>query len=328
MLFIKVHKKDAENARVKLINENVLSKEYKAFSEEDFVFFPVIQPIDGYTLIKRRGTKTVKGKKIKDVLGEEISSFDLIGEAAIVEIPEKLSDKEKEIADAIMKVHKNVKSVFRKMSAMEGEFRVRKLKCVGGSSNTEVSYKEYGCSMRLDIAQVYFSPRLSNERERIAKLVKGEENVLVMFAGVGPFAIIIGKKNPKAKIIAIELNPVAVSYMKQNIKRNKLRNIQVIEGDVNLVSPRNCADRICMPLPHSACDFLDIAFASAKNNCVIHFYAMVDLKDMPDKVLDLIKKAAKRNGVEIEIMNWKIVRPYAPKVNQIVVDFKVYKKIV
>ncbi|MFH2106117.1 MAG: class I SAM-dependent methyltransferase family protein [Candidatus Micrarchaeota archaeon] len=332
MLFIKVHKKDAERTRKKLVDRQKYDKNYLAFSEGDFVFFPVTKEAketdgkDGLEIIKRRGTKVKRPESIGQILKESISSFDMIGDIAIVEIPEKMTGREKEIANAIMKVHKSIHSVYKKMSAMKGEYRVRELKHIAGIETTETIYKEHGCSMKLDVAKVYFSPRLATERKRIADIVGGRaENIMIMFAGVGPFALVIGKQNPDAKLIAIELNPDAVRYMRENVKLNKLANVQVIEGDVRKVTPRNCADRIAMPLPHSAEDFLDVAFSAAKNGCIIHFYAMVDLKDMPDKAINIVKKAAERERVKVEILNWKIVRPYAPKVNQIVIDLKVRK---
>ena len=111
------------------------------------------------------------------------------------------------IAEAILKMHKNVRTVLRKMGAMEGVFRVRKMQHVAGEKRTTTLYTEHGVKMMLDVSKVYFSVRLSNERKRIASQVKKGEKILALFAGVGPFPLVISKKHPDTEIVAIEQFP-------------------------------------------------------------------------------------------------------------------------
>ena len=182
--------------------------------------------------------------------------------------------------------------------------------------------------MKVDVAKVYFSIRLSTERKRIAELVKPKENILALFAGVGPFPLVISKSHPKTEIAAIELNPEGVKYMEENIKLNKMKNITPVEGDAReivLEKYKNFADRIIMPLPGSADKFLDVAIAGAKNNCIIHVYNFAPIENSYDEIEKKIFNEAKKTGVKAEIVNKKIVRPYAPKIVQIVVDFRVRK---
>jgi tRNA G37 N-methylase Trm5 len=48
---------------------------------------------------------------------------------------------------------------------------------------------------------------------------------MVMFAGIAPYAIQIAKKQPKVKeVIAIEINPIAVKYTRENISLNKVED--------------------------------------------------------------------------------------------------------
>jgi tRNA (guanine37-N1)-methyltransferase len=80
------------------------------------------------------------------------------------------------------------------------------------------------------VTKVYFSPRLSQERLRIAQKVRGGEVVIDMFAGVGPFSIQIAKKFNNVKVYAIDTNPVAIQFLKQNIALNKIENIFPLEA--------------------------------------------------------------------------------------------------
>jgi hypothetical protein len=127
-------------------------------------------------------------------------SFDIYGSkqkaVAVVEIPNELRDVEREVAEALMRVNKNVSSVLAKESARTGDYRIRELRLIAGDPDTEVLHRESGCVFRLDPATVYFSPRESRERDRLAETVGDGEDILVMFSGIGPLPIRITKRHP------------------------------------------------------------------------------------------------------------------------------------
>jgi len=341
MLFIKVPKERAEEVRRSIIADGVYAVDYKAFHDDKYVYFPVLKsPIEtGYELVEMEGEKFVRAKKLRellsDVLTKEelenlITSYDVVGDIAIVDVPEELQKKEMKIADAILKTNKHIKVVAKKLGKVESEFRIRPLKVIAGENRTETTHMEHGCRMRLDIGKVYFSIRLSHERKRIAEQVRPFENILVLFAGVGPFPLVIAKKQSNTKIIAIELNPEAVKYMKENININRTKNIVVEEGDARKVvldKYKGFADRIVMPLPRSADKFLDVAFSGARDDCTVHIYGFAPIEnpyaDIEKRIIDEAKKA----GAKVEILNKKIVRPYAPKVVQVVIDFRIRKVV-
>ena len=273
----------------------------------------------------------------KDKLTEEEmkllpSSFDIIGSrekaVAIVEIAEELEEKEEIIASAIMKLHKNVKSVLKKASPRKGIFRIREFELIGGEENTEVIHKEYGYLLKLDPKYVYFSPREGTERQRVASQVKRNEFVMVMFAGVGPFAIAIAKKQPGVKkIVAVEINEKAVEYMKENVKLNKVEDkVFPILGDVRNVCPKyyGKCDRVVMPLPLGAETFLDIAIKCLKpKGGVIHFYNWGTEDDLYSNALKLIEKNVRKAKRKFEVLNKRKVSPFAPRKWKICIDFKV-----
>ncbi|MDK2383334.1 MAG: hypothetical protein QI199_00815, partial [Candidatus Korarchaeota archaeon] len=166
--------------------------------------------------------------------------YDLIGSretgaVAIVEVPEGMDPEE--AAREVMSRHPHVKSVLLKAGAREGEFRVRPLKLLAGSEETEVIHKEHGYRIKLDPRRVYFSPRESTERQLVAESVRDGELVLVMFAGAGPYAIAIAKRR-RAQVVGIELNPIAVRYFQENVILNRVGHLVFpIEGDVAYVTP-------------------------------------------------------------------------------------------
>ncbi|MEM0372776.1 MAG: hypothetical protein QXO69_03005, partial [archaeon] len=190
---------------------------------------------------------------LKEKFSEEemkllVSSFDIIGSIAVIEVPEELRSREAEIADAIMRVNKSVKTVCRRAGEHAGEFRVRPVEVIGGERTTETYYVESGARMHLDVNRVYFTPRLSFERSRIASLVRQGEVIGAWFAGVGPFPLVIFKKQPNVSIYAVELNPAAYDYLVENVRINKAQAaITPVFGDVREVSSAlpEC-DRIIM----------------------------------------------------------------------------------
>jgi tRNA (guanine37-N1)-methyltransferase len=265
-------------------------------------------------------------EKLKD---ERPSSFDIIGHIAIIEVPERLKRKKKLIAKVIMELNKHIKTVLEKASERKGVYRIRKYRFLAGEKNFETIHKEYGCVFKLDPTKVYFSPRELTERQRIASQVKENEVVMVMFAGVGPYAIQIAKKQPKVKeVIAIEINPVAVKYAKENVVLNKVQDkVKVIEGDVR----EKCkdfygkCDRVVMPLPKGAEDFLDIAVKCLKNKGYIHFYNWGAEPNIFENAEKIIQEKLGNLGVKYKIINKRKVLPYAPRKWKVCLDIYVKK---
>ena len=340
MLFAKVRKKDGQRVHRFLMESRAFARGYAAVQKGEFVFFPLAKRVKGDFEIAEMEAEPLPQKylKMEDALAKTltkkemealITSFDIIGDIAIVDIPEPLEKKEKEIADAVLAVHRNLKVVAKKMGPMEGEFRVRKLKVIAGENRTETVYREHGVRMKLDAGKVYFSVRLSAERKRVAELVKGGERILALFAGAGPFPLVIAKTHPDAQIVAIELNPDAVKYMRENIRLNKFKNIEAVLGDAReavFKNYSNFADRVLMPLPKSADAFLDVAIAGARDGGAIHFYAFAPEGNPYSEAEKKIREEAEKAGAKVSFLNERIVRPYAPKVVQVAIDFRVRKK--
>lgn len=255
--------------------------------------------------------------------------FDLIGSrekaVAIVEIPE--SQDEKRIAEEIIKNNKNVKSVLKKVSERKNDLRLREYELLAGDSNTEVCHKENGYLLKVDPQKAYFSPRESAERQRIAEQVKPDETVLVMFSGVAPLAIATAKKQPTVKkIYCVEINTEAHKYAQENIRINKLSHkIYPICGDVKEEVKKipEKFDRIAMPLPLGAKEFLDVAFDCLKEGGIIHFYSIGEEPDVFSKPKLEIEEAAKRLGKRVKNLSEKRVLQYSPRKWKVCIDFSV-----
>src|SRR5262249_9580226 len=141
-----------------------------------------------------------------------------------------------------------------------------RLEHIAGEKNTFVEYKEHGCRFKVDLINTYFSPRLSTERLRIANLVSDYEIVTNMFGGVGTFSIIIAKKNRNCKVFSIDMNPTAIELSQYNSRLNGVESRVIsILGDAKDIVAKETqlrSDRVLMPLPEKAREFVDCAVQS------------------------------------------------------------------
>jgi tRNA (guanine37-N1)-methyltransferase len=259
---------------------------------------------------------------------ELISAFDQIGDIIIVRIPDLLLPKKKLIGEALLKEVKIVKSVFYQASPVEGDFRTRNLEILAGEDRTETEYKEFGCRFAVDVANAFFSPRLSTERERIANLIQDGETMVNMFAGVGMFSIMAAKKK-KCTVYSIDINPIASKLCEKNIELNKLAGKVIsINGDTSKIIDaelQNIADRTLMLLPERSDEFLDSAIKTTKDGGTIHYYSHIHADKKSDAGELSEKHYLEVTPVKSEILASKIVRPVGPRYYQTVVDVKISK---
>ena len=268
----------------------------------------------------------LKGKLTKKEISLVPSSFDMVGDIIIFsDFPKELAKKEKIIGQSILKNFKHIRSVFKKTKKYSGTFRTPKLKLIAGENKKETEYKENNARIRLNAEQVYFSPRLSEERKRIFGQVKDGESILVMFSGSGIYPIVIAKNSKAKEVYGIEINPTAHKYALENVKLNKLEGkIKLFLGDVNKIMPsiNNKFDRILMPLPKDAENFLDLALSKIKKKGIINFYNFAEEGKYED-ILKIIQEKCKKSGKKCTVLNIVKCGQFSPRVNRICVDFVV-----
>jgi tRNA (guanine37-N1)-methyltransferase len=235
--------------------------------------------------------------------------IDILGNIAILKFDWGMKQvQKKKYASEFLKNNKQVRTVLEKTGKFSGRLRTQKTKWLTGEKTKETLYKENSCVFRFNVDTCYFSPRLSEERKEIASMVKNGERVLVMFGGVGVYAIVIGKRMeqfsklslPSARglVVSVELGRECNKYAKINVKRNKLDNVDIIGGDVR----KKCKgmekmDRIIMARPNLRDSFLDVALPLIKKNGVIHYYGFCkeeEIGKMKELIIDEAKKARRK----------------------------------
>lgn len=247
-----------------------------------------------------------------------------IGDILIVD--SKFSDDDKANLEAIAAEHK-VKSIV-KIDRIEGQKREPTINLLYGTE-TETIHKENGCLFNLDLSKVMWAKGNNNERLRIAKLVEDGETVVDMFAGIGYFSIPIGVHSGAKEIISIEINPNSYHFLKNNIELNKInreynRMIPVL-GDCAIEAPKYSADRVLMGYVKTTHHFLKPAMECVKDGGIIHYHETVPLKLIETRPYERVKKIAWECGErEVEVLNIQNIKRYAPGVEHIVLDARIY----
>jgi len=276
--------------------------------------------------------KTVLADKLEpEQLKQIYKTYDIVGDIAVIRVPEPLRHHSKLIAEAIMSTHREVKAVWRQSSSVSGDYRLRSLEFLLGEKTTETLYKEHGCVYKIDLRKAYFSPRLSYERLRIAELIQPGEVVVNMFAGVGCYSIAIAKHSEPLKVFSIDVNPCAFQYLHENIRLNRVADVVVpIQGDAKKVTEKelqNAADRVLMPLPERAYEYLDYAMLALKpTGGWIHYYGFEYAKKNENPVETAETKMSekmRRLCSNFRVEFGRIVRPIGPRWYQVVLDIHV-----
>ncbi len=213
---------------------------------------------------------------------------------------------------------------------MQGEFRTRDLDFVAGEEKYETIYKESNCRFKVNLRSVYFSPRLSTERLRISEQVREGELIFNMFAGLGTFSFVIAKNKP-CVIDSVDKNPEAIRLAFETLKLNKRLKgtVRPILADARefASSHKGAYDRILMPLPEKASEFLEAAVASAKvrEGSMIHYYLHVPLENFKNIawIQRHLERVTEKSGRKFELSNWKKVREVGPRYIQAVADIKI-----
>ena len=257
---------------------SILQKNMKIVSEKDHVIIPLsrfpsenemtilksnMDSIEFCTyefkerkILKKNLTQVLENKVPPNVLDSLPRSYDVIGDIAILEIPNELFEYRKMIGDSFKLLNPHYKTVLAKDGPISDTFRVRDFTILNGGPSTVTEHNEYGCKFRLDPLKVFFSPRLSSERQRVTTNIKKGEIIVDMFAGVGPFSVVIARSCDVKKIFGIDMNPHATAFMLQNIKINKCQHkITVNLADSTKISYYSfLADRVIMNLPEKSLD--------------------------------------------------------------------------
>jgi tRNA (guanine37-N1)-methyltransferase len=348
---VKVSKNNGEKAIIMANKLKIIDKALEIKRNKTHIYIPLIRGISQSELEEIRKTicnieistsafterrmrkatytELLNGKIPPYLLASLPKAIDFVGDIAIIELPPELGPYENLIGEAIIQAQKGIRTVLAKAGAVAGTYRLREYRLIAGEPKRETIHKEYGCKYMVDVAKAYFSPRLSHEHYRIASQVQEGETVIDMFAGIGPFSILIAKTHINVKVYAIDINPDAVAYLKRNILLNRVEGkVHPILGDAREVVRQKLtckSDRVIMNLPEKSIEFIDVACeALRREGGIVHLYSFIRSSEPLNNFKELLKEKIEEYGRRVEeILHIRFVRETAPYEWQIALDLKI-----
>ncbi len=239
--------------------------------------------------------------------------------------PEALSFKEV-IGLKVLEYDSRIRSVLRRTDAISGPFRKPALELIAGSSETETMLSENGCIFHIDPMKVMFSLGNKAERERMSRLGTGEL-VVDMFACIGQFTIPIAVHASPRLIHAIEWNPEAFHFLERNIQENRVKGIVTPhQGDADKLAvevSQGKADRVIMGLIQGTTRYIEKGITCLRPGGVLHFHETCPRPRAIIAASKIIENTAKEMDREVRILSARIIKPYNPQNDHVVLDVQV-----
>jgi tRNA (guanine37-N1)-methyltransferase len=310
----------AEEIRQKLVAQGDLLKHLRIVREQDRILLPTRRRVDlGFSTEEREfevGFVAIRSYKdvvdIPAALRRSLpSSFDVVGDVALIRLPEELRPHRLAIGGAILRWNAKIRVVMEDRG-VAGAQRLRQVEVMAGEQRTTTLHVEHGLRYRVDLSRAYFSPRLAAERLRIANLTEEGEVVADPFAGVGPYAILIAKRRRPHEVHASDANLLAVDLLRANVAMNRADRVTIRAGDAKTILRQVApVDRIILDLPHSALDFLPDAFGAIGDAGTVHVYGILERAEEGERQ-EAIRAMARKSRMRVTGLTTRHVRAYSP----------------
>lgn len=327
---VRVPKKEAQAALEILRRMGCVRRGLKPRSDSEHLLIPVnvceglteLATSRGWSMIEAEFEETQLGKTFKDFIKGKVpddvlemipSSYDIVGDIALIQLPEEALPYGAVVGEAIAKVSRNVRAIYA-VGPVTGEFRVRPLRHIWGERRTKTVHKEYGVRICVDVARTYYNPSLSEEHRRVAEKVVNGEVIADLFCGVGPFTLHIVTTKARTRVYAVDINPYAMKCLLDSLELNRKKVVGealVTTGDAR--SFLECVreeffDRVIMNYPHGAVGFLKDALPRVKAGGTLHVYVVA--RDAAEAVSNVLRNV--RKGVPVDVGEVIRVIDYAP----------------
>lgn len=333
MKAISVPKAEAEAIKDKLNHRRQLDLEWTPGRDGDSVLLPLkgenpfpefkvveaeLQPQDRHRPPQERIAERLDiPNELKTLLPER---YERLGHVLVLRLPEPLLPFRKDVAEAYAKVLK-ARTVLLEKGIIRGVERRPDVELLYGTE-TETTHSESGILYRLDPTKVMFSSGNFDEKLRMASLDCRGETVVDMFAGIGYFTMPLAAKAGAEKIIACEINPEAIRFLRKNIELNRVADqVTVFEGDNRDLPEEGFADRVVMGYVNITWQFLPKAFSLVRKGGIVHYQDTFSIDRIPDGLIENVRKGS--GGRPFEIVGIREVKAYAPSISHMVADIRV-----
>jgi tRNA wybutosine-synthesizing protein 2 len=252
--------------------------------------------------------------------------WEKIGTVVTMKVPEELSPY-KEIIGKVYADTLGCTTTLNDLGGISGVYRKPVVEVIFGSPITETIHVENGIRFKVDPQKIMFSSGNMTERRRMGMISHPKETVVDLFAGIGYFTLPIAVYSKPKKIVACEINPVAFEYLCANVGLNHVSSfVEPRLGDNRHIAPKDYADRVILGFLHEPQAYLPVAFECLKDHTgFLHYHTLASVDAIPQQPLTHLNQAASCCGCQVNLLKVTVVKSYAPKINHVVLDVRVWK---
>jgi len=331
---LRVPKLEADQAKDLLNRSRQLDLEWKPGSTGDMVLLPLKgeNPLPRYPVVEAELERQDRHRPPQERIAELLDlppellrllpdKYERLGHVLVIRLPHDLLPHRMVVAEAYARVLR-AKAVLLEKGIITGTERRPDVELVYGT-DTETTHLESGIQYCLDPTKVMFSSGNFDEKQRMAALDCRGETVVDMFAGIGYFTLPLAVKAGAEKVVACEINPVAVGFLERNIRLNGVEDrVRVFQGDNRDLPGERFADRVVMGYVNVTWKFLPKAFNLVKEGGIIHYQDTCSIDRIPQGLIDNLRKGS--CGRPFDVLQVREVKAYAPSISHMVVDIKVF----
>ena len=199
-----------------------------------------------------------------------------------------------------------------------------------------VLHKENGIFFEFDVTKVMFSSGNISERIRVSKFDCSDEIILDLYAGIGYYTLPL-LVYTKAKLLhACEFNPDSIKELEKNLVHNGVFEKCIIYKGDNSETIQNSnflgnINRVILGLLPSSQKSWHLAIqALDPNGGMLHLHGNATAKNEKEWAETVIKELNNISNnlnrqFQFKLEHIEKVKSYAPKVNHVVLDIKVFK---
>jgi tRNA wybutosine-synthesizing protein 2 len=337
MRLVKVPRERAERVRKRISALRALRKDVRIFEEGEHVLIPLRQGFDESRLHDldieivdgdaRSRTcyispyDQVRGRLSlpKDLDALLPQKWEMFGDVVVFRLSPRLQEMSEDVAKAYAEVL-HARTVCLEKGTIEGVYRTPNVEVIWGDGTVTV-HRENRVLYKFDVAKVMYSSGNFPEKKRMSELDCRGETVVDMFAGIGYFTLPLAVHAKAKRVVACEINPVAFSFLQENVSLNAVGEaVEPVLGDNRDLPGEGFADRVLMGYVGTTHEFLPKAFSLTKPGGVVHYHETCPVDEWPQRPLRRIAKAAGKRSFEIGYKGE--VKSFAPSVSHYVMDVR------
>lgn len=219
---------------------------------------------------------------------------EFVGDLILIKLDDTQRQHGETIGEALLLQHSRTRAIFENLG-VAGTFRVRNLRLLavrdGHEPTTRTQILENGYNLWTDPSAVYYSSRLSHEREgTLACAVKLREelgrplSVCDPYAGVGPSLLpLISEPELVDELFAGDLNPAAVEFLRENIN-HPTATIECTDARRLKDRSEMCGkfDLLLVNIPHDTLNHLPDLLPLVRATGIIRGWAIIEQSDFEE----------------------------------------------